>query len=102
MVKCMFVGECICDKKLWGLVIFVVCFYVFNEIVSLCVVEYGFVKIMYCEVFMLSGSNVFFEDNISDDNIVCLVFGDIVMLVFMVGKGEKGFIEVEKMWFEFY
>ncbi|KPW02167.1 tRNA pseudouridine(13) synthase TruD [Pseudoalteromonas sp. P1-8] len=102
MAKRMFAGERIRDKKLRGLVISAARSYVFNEIVSMRVAEHGLAKTMHREVFMLSGSNAFFEDNISDDNIARLASGDIVMSVPMVGKGEKGLTETEKVWLEPY
>ena len=70
----------------------------FNQIVSLRVAEHGLAKTMHREVFMLSGSNAFFEDAISDENIARLASGDIVMSAPMVGKSEKGLTEQEKTW----
>ncbi|WP_404343033.1 tRNA pseudouridine(13) synthase TruD [Pseudoalteromonas mariniglutinosa] len=102
MAQKMFAGERIRDKKLRGLVISAARSYVFNHIVSLRVAEHGLAKTMHQEVFMLNGSNAFFTDNISDENIARLAAGDIMLSAPMVGKGEKGLTEIEKKWLNPY
>ena len=57
---------------------------------------------MHREVFMLSGSNAFFEDAINDENIARLASGDIVMSAPMAGKSDKGLTEQEKIWLKPY
>ena len=98
MAEKMFAGERIRDKKLRGIIISAARSHVFNQIVSLRVAEHGLAKTMHREVFMLSGSNAFFEDAISDENIARLASGDIMMSAPMVGKREKGLTEQEKTW----
>ena len=98
MAEKMFAGERIRDKKLRGIIISAARSHVFNQIVSLRVAEHGLAKTMHREVFMLSGSNAFFEDAISDENIARLASGDIMMSAPMVGKSEKGLTEQEKTW----
>ncbi|HEA18185.1 MAG TPA: tRNA pseudouridine(13) synthase TruD [Pseudoalteromonas prydzensis] len=102
MAKRMFAGERIRDKKLRGLIISAARSYVFNQIVNLRVAEHGLAKTMHREVFMLSGSNAFFEDAISDENIARLASGDIMMSAPLVGKSEKGLTAQEKIWLEPY
>jgi tRNA pseudouridine13 synthase len=98
----MFAGERIRDKKLRGIIISAARSHVFNQIVSLRVKEHGLAKTMHREVFMLSGSNAFFEDAISDENIARLASGDIMMSAPMVGKSEKGLTDQEKTWLKPY
>lgn len=102
IAKRMFAGERIRDKKLRGLIISAARSHVFNQIVNLRVAEHGLAKTMHREVFMLSGSNAFFEDAISDENIARLASGDIMMSAPMVGKSEKGLTTQEKTWLEPY
>jgi tRNA pseudouridine13 synthase len=98
MAERMFAGERIRDKKLRGLIISAARSHVFNQIVSLRVKEHGLAKTMHREVFMLSGSNAFFEDAITDENIARLASGDIMLSAPMAGKSEKGLTESEKTW----
>ena len=102
MAEKMFAGERIRDKKLRGIIISAARSHVFNQIVSLRVKEHGLAKTMHREVFMLSGSNAFFEDAISDENIARLASGDIMMSAPMVGKSEKGLTDQEKLWLKPY
>ncbi|RJE76607.1 tRNA pseudouridine(13) synthase TruD [Pseudoalteromonas sp. MSK9-3] len=98
MAERMFAGERIRDKKLRGIIISAARSHIFNAIVSQRVAEHGLAKTWHKEVFMLSGSNAFFEENISDDTISRLTSGDILLSAPLVGKGEKGLTEQEKTW----
>ncbi len=94
----MFEGERIRDKKLRGIVISAARSHVFNQIVSRRVAEHGLAKTMHREVFMLGGSNAFFCDNISTENIARLASGDILLSAPLIGKGDKGLTEQEIEW----
>ncbi|MBE0369433.1 tRNA pseudouridine(13) synthase TruD [Pseudoalteromonas aurantia] len=98
MAERMFAGERIRDKKLRGIIISAARSHIFNEIVSKRVAEHGLAKTWHQEVFMLSGSNAFFEENISDDTIERLTSGDILLSAPLVGKGDKGLTEQERNW----
>ncbi|TMP78782.1 tRNA pseudouridine(13) synthase TruD, partial [Pseudoalteromonas ruthenica] len=79
--------------KLRGIIISAARAHIFNAIVSQRVAEHGLAKTWHKEIFMLSGSNAFFEENISDDTISRLTSGDILLSAPLVGKGEKGLTE---------
>ncbi len=98
MAERMFAGEQIRDRKLRSMVISAARSYIFNQIVSLRVAEHGLAKTLQHEVFMLSGSNAFFTDAITPENITRLVEGDIELSAPLVGKGEKGLVEEEQQW----
>lgn len=98
----MFAGEKIRDKKLRSLVISAARSYVFNQIVSLRVREHGLAKTMHHEVFLLNGSNAFFNSDISPDTLTRLREGDIHLSAPLIGQGEKGLTEQEKHWLEPY
>ncbi|WP_105169251.1 tRNA pseudouridine(13) synthase TruD [Pseudoalteromonas sp. T1lg23B] len=102
MAERLFAGEQIRDKKLRGIVISAARSHIFNQLVSLRVAEHGLAKTWHREVFLLSGSNAFFEDDISDETIARLSSGDIMLSAPMVGKGEKGLVEQERQWLEPY
>ncbi|MEO2268368.1 tRNA pseudouridine(13) synthase TruD [Pseudoalteromonas sp. YIC-656] len=102
MAQRMFNGEAIRDRKLRSMVISAARSYIFNQLVSLRVAEHGLAKTLKHEVFMLSGSNAFFTDAITPENITRLVEGDIELSAPMVGKGEKGLVEEELNWLEPY
>jgi tRNA pseudouridine13 synthase len=102
MAERLFAGEHIRDKKLRGIVISAARSHVFNHIVSKRVSEHGLAKTWHREVFLLSGSNAFFEEDISDETIARLSSGDILLSAPMVGKGEKGLVAQEKSWLEPY
>ena len=92
----MFAGEHIRDRKLRSMVISAARSHIFNQIVSMRVKEHGLAKTWHREIFLLNGSNAFFEADISDENISRLVSGDICLSAPLVGKGEKGLIDQEK------
>ncbi|WP_125779427.1 tRNA pseudouridine(13) synthase TruD [Pseudoalteromonas rubra] len=98
MAQRLFDGERIRDKKLRGLVISAARSHIFNQLVSRRVAEHGLAKTWHREVFMLSGSNAFFEEDISDELIVRLLEADIVLSAPMLGKGEKGLTALEIEW----
>ncbi|QFU05669.1 tRNA pseudouridine synthase D [Pseudoalteromonas sp. THAF3] len=98
MAQRMFQGERIRDKKLRSMVISAARSYIFNQIVSLRVAEHGLAKTLQHEVFMLSGSNAFFTDAITPENITRLVQGDIELSAPMVGKGDKALVAQERQW----
>lgn len=98
MAERLFNGEHIRDKKLRGIVISAARSYIFNQIVSKRVKEHGLAKTWHREVFLLSGSNAFFEDDLNDDVVERLNQGDILLSAPLVGKGEKGLTEMEKSW----
>ncbi|CAH9053235.1 tRNA pseudouridine synthase D [Pseudoalteromonas holothuriae] len=102
MAERLFGGEHIRDKKLRGIVISAARSHIFNQLVSLRVAEHGLAKTWHREVFLLSGSNAFFEDDINDEIIARLSSGDIVLSAPMVGKGEKGLVEQERQWLQPY
>lgn len=100
MAERLFSGEQIRDKKLRGIVISAARSYIFNQIVSNRVKEHGLAKTWQREVFLLSGSNAFFEDDLNDEIVERLSQGDILLSAPLVGKGEKGLTEVERIWLE--
>ena len=100
MAERMFAGEHIRDRKLRSIVISAARSHIFNQLVSMRVKEHGLAKTWHREIFMLEGSNAFFEDDISDENIARLTSGDICLSAPLVGKGEKGLIEQEKQFLE--
>lgn len=100
MAERMFNGERIRDKKLRGIIISAARSHIFNALVSLRVAEHGLAKTWHREVFMLNGSNAFFEECISDDTIARLTSGDILLSAPLVGKGDKGLIAQEQNWLQ--
>ncbi|MFY8273034.1 tRNA pseudouridine(13) synthase TruD [Pseudoalteromonas sp. SSDWG2] len=102
MAQRMFDGEVIRDRKLRSMVISAARSYIFNAIVSLRVAEHGLAKTLRHEVFMLSGSNAFFNDAITVENIRRLVEGDIELSAPLAGKGDKGLVDEEKNWLKPY
>ncbi|AOT10163.1 tRNA pseudouridine(13) synthase TruD [Pseudoalteromonas luteoviolacea] len=102
MAERLFSGEHIRDKKLRGIVISAARSHIFNQIVSRRVIEHGLAKTWHREVFLLSGSNAFFEDDLNDDIVERLNQGDILLSAPLVGKGKKGLTETELSWLEEY
>lgn len=100
MAERLFNGEHIRDKKLRGIVISAARSHIFNHIVSKRVKEHGLAKTWHREIFLLSGSNAFFEDDLNDEVVERLNQGDILLSAPLVGKGEKGLTELEKSWLE--
>lgn len=98
MAERLFGGEYIRDKKLRGIVISAARSFIFNQIVSRRVKEHGLAKTWHREVFMLAGSNAFFEDDLNDDIVERLNKEDILLSAPLVGKGEKGLTSVEREW----
>ncbi|NOU51656.1 tRNA pseudouridine(13) synthase TruD [Pseudoalteromonas sp. JBTF-M23] len=102
MAERLFGGEQIRDKKLRGIVISAARSHIFNQLVSLRVEHHGLAKTWHREVFLLNGSNAFFEDDISDEIIARLTSGDILLSAPMVGKGDKGLVAQERQWLQPY
>ncbi|TQF73010.1 tRNA pseudouridine(13) synthase TruD [Pseudoalteromonas luteoviolacea] len=98
MAQRMFDGEFIRDKKLRGIIISAARSHLFNQIVSRRVKEHGLAKTWHREVFLLAGSNAFFEDDLNDDIVERLNREDILLSAPLVGKGEKGLTNVEREW----
>ena len=102
MAKRMFAGEKIRDRKLRGLIISAARSFVFNKIVDLRVTAHGLAKTLPQEVFMLSGSNAFFKEDINTQTIDRLASGDICLSAPLIGKGDKGLTDQELIWLEEY
>ena len=94
----LFDGKEIHDRRLRGIDISSARSYIFNQIVSKRIVQYGIAKTMTEEVFLLNGSNAFFKEKISLETVNRLASGDIHLSAPMVGKGEQGVTEQEQDW----
>ncbi|WP_462170966.1 tRNA pseudouridine(13) synthase TruD [Pseudoalteromonas xiamenensis] len=102
MAERMFDGEVIRDKKLRGLVISAVRSALFNHVVSKRVEAHGLAVSWPREIFLLEGSNAFFEEDLSDANVARLLEGDIHLSAPLFGKGDRGIVEQERHWLESY
>ncbi|MEI5639489.1 MULTISPECIES: tRNA pseudouridine(13) synthase TruD [unclassified Pseudoalteromonas] len=98
MAERLFAGEKIRDKKLRGLVLSAARSHIFNAIVSRRVAEHGLAKTWHREVFLLNGSNAFFESDIDCELIERLLQQDILLSAPLVGKGDKGLVPQEQEW----
>jgi tRNA pseudouridine13 synthase len=98
----LFNGQEIRDRKLRGIVISAARSHIFNRMVSERISKYGIAKTLLEEVFLLNGSNAFFEEKISLDTINRLAQGDIHLSAPLVGKGEQGITELEQQWLKPY
>ena len=98
MADRLFDGEKISDKKLRGLVLSAARSHLFNEVVSRRVAEHGLATTWHREIFLLSGSNAFFDSEIDCELIERLLNGDILLSAPLVGKGEKGLLPQEREW----
>ncbi|NUZ10578.1 tRNA pseudouridine(13) synthase TruD [Pseudoalteromonas sp. McH1-7] len=98
MAQRLFDGEKIRDKKLRGLVLSAARSHLFNQVVSRRVAEHGLATTWHREIFLLNGSNAFFESDIDCELIERLLGNDILLSAPLVGKGEKGLLPQEREW----
>ncbi|CCQ09558.1 tRNA pseudouridine 13 synthase [Pseudoalteromonas luteoviolacea B = ATCC 29581] len=98
MAERMFNGEPIRDKKLRGIVISAARSHLFNHIVSSRVEAHGIAVSWPREIFLLEGSNAFFEEDLNDQNVARLLSGDIHLSAPLYGRGDRGIVEQEKAW----
>lgn len=102
MAERMFNGEVIRDKKLRGLIISAARSALFNHVVSERVAEHGLAVSWPREIFLLDGSNAFFEEDLTDQNVARLLSGDIHLSAPLYGKGDRGIVEQEREWLKGY
>ncbi|MFC3034205.1 tRNA pseudouridine(13) synthase TruD [Pseudoalteromonas fenneropenaei] len=102
MAERMFDGEPIRDKKLRGLVISAARSALFNFVVSERVKAHGLAVSWPREIFLLEGSNAFFEEDLNDSNVARLLAGDIHLSAPLYGKGDKGIVAQEQQWLSCY
>ncbi|WP_440054082.1 tRNA pseudouridine(13) synthase TruD [Pseudoalteromonas sp. T1lg65] len=96
----LFAGDTIRDKKLRGIVLSAARSHLFNHVVSNRVAEGGLAKTWHREIFLLSGSNAFFEADLDAELVERLLSGDILMSAPLVGKGDKGLLDKERQWLQ--